>query len=85
MIVGNQMVDHNRRLLSRQVLQVTVSEAPIPVGDRVRIHVATPYGVSRELDVPLIPTTTEKEKKDTLTTPTEGYTLGTTAGPSWPR
>lgn len=63
-IVGNQAVDNTdpkaQTLLSRQVMQVTFKKGAYPLTDpkgqpaTVRVHVATPYGVTRELDVPVV-------------------------------
>jgi hypothetical protein len=61
-IVGNQAVDNLdpkfQTLLSRQVMQVTFTRGAYTVpdaeGGKVRIHVATPYGVTRELEVPVV-------------------------------
>jgi hypothetical protein len=62
-IVGNEAVANsatatNQVLLSRQVMQVTFQKGaytvPTPAGGEVRIHVATPYGVTRELAVPMV-------------------------------
>jgi hypothetical protein len=55
-IVGGQKVSNdNMHLLSRQVMQVTVNSNlnAIP-GDAVDVHVATPYGVSNHIDIPLL-------------------------------
>jgi hypothetical protein len=60
-IAGNQPVDF--KIISRQILQVTIPgqiSGPVgkvlPAGDgrHVHVHVATPYGVSAPLDVPVI-------------------------------
>ncbi len=62
-IVGNQAVDTAadpkvQILLSRQVMQVTFKKGAYPVPDDkggpgwVRVHLATPYGVTRELEIP---------------------------------
>jgi hypothetical protein len=61
-IIGNQEIAQ-REMLSRQVIKVTVPANPMPViyegspPDRLKfahIHVATPYGVSTELAVPIV-------------------------------
>lgn len=64
-------------LLSRQVMQVEVETGALPMkgGEVASIHVATPYGVSREVTIPLVGT---KPAAATPATPTEGYTLLTT-------
>lgn len=55
-IVGNRAIDPvNRQLLSRQVMRVTVHGPIEAAGKKIDIHVATPYGVSNHLEVPLIP------------------------------
>lgn len=55
-IVGNKAIDSaDRQLLSRQVMRVTVKGPIEAAGKKIDIHVATPYGVSNHLDVPLIP------------------------------
>lgn len=55
-IVGNKAIDPaDRQLLSRQVMRVTVKGPIEAAGKKIDIHVATPYGVSNHLDVPLIP------------------------------
>jgi hypothetical protein len=60
-IVGNQVIDYrsaNQSLLSRQVVQVTFPKGtyslPTPEGGEVRVHLATPYGVTRELAIPMV-------------------------------
>ncbi|WP_171470480.1 hypothetical protein [Frigoriglobus tundricola] len=60
-IVGNQVIDYTsakQSLLSRQVIQVTFPKGaytlPTTGGGEVRIHLATPYGVTRELAVPVV-------------------------------
>jgi hypothetical protein len=54
-VVGNQAVDpKDVRMLSRQVVQVTFKKGAYPVeGKDVHVHLATPYGVTRELQVPV--------------------------------
>jgi hypothetical protein len=56
-IVGNEPVT-SQTLLSRQVIQVTFAKGTYslsgPSGSEVRIHLATPYGVTRELSVPMV-------------------------------
>lgn len=73
-IVGNQAVDNEtegvQTLLSRQVMQVTFKNGAYPLnhdkgGATVRVHVATPYGVTRELDIPVVKQTPEEPKQDT--------------------
>lgn len=55
-IVGNKAIDPaDRQLLSRQVMRVTVKGPIEAAGKKIDIHIATPYGVSNHLDVPLIP------------------------------
>jgi hypothetical protein len=61
-IVGNKEVpDEKKKMLSRQVMQVEVSADQVVVVDRkdgnkryVQAHVATPYGVTRELVIPVV-------------------------------
>ncbi len=58
-IVGNEQVTPgNLELLSRQVLRVSFAKTQYalsgPLGKEVRIHLATPYGVTRELAVPWV-------------------------------
>ena len=71
-LVGNAVVDQsNLHMLSRQVVQVRVVAGSIPTGAKfVHVHLATPYGVSREIAVPLA-----GGKKEEAPKPTEGYTL----------
>jgi hypothetical protein len=66
-IVGNTTIDnqiqkpndaptYKQRMLSRQVMQISVTGAnAVDLDGFFHIHVATPYGVSRELRVPAIP------------------------------
>ncbi len=66
-IVGNMSIDKDgtppkQRMLSRQVMQVTVPAGVLSLPDEdgqrwVHAHVATPYGVSREVYIPLVTTT----------------------------
>lgn len=74
-IVGNQVVDSSRqRMLSRQVMEVTFLKGSYPLTDdkgkaeSVRVHVATPYGVTRELDVPVC-------KQSPKADPTPGFSF----------
>jgi hypothetical protein len=69
-IAGNQLVTA-QKLLSRQVIQVTVSAkaVAIPDIDEYRVHLATPYGVSRELSVPVVKPPSPKPA------PAEGYSI----------
>lgn len=65
-IVGGKAIE--AKLLSRQVMQVDIfndEKDPITkVNDKVvDVHVATPYGVSRHLEIPLIPETRSAESK----------------------
>jgi hypothetical protein len=59
-IVGNQEITADRQtMLSRQVMQVRVPGNTLPVKypdgtSYARIHVATPYGVSTEIEVPIV-------------------------------
>lgn len=78
-IVGNQAVDNTdmkaQSLLSRQVMQVTFAKGAYPVTNEkgaatsVRVHVATPYGVTRELDIPVV-------KQSPKANPTPGFSFG---------
>jgi hypothetical protein len=54
-IVGGQSV--KAKLLSRQVMEITVDPVFNVLNKNVDIHVATPYGVSNHIDVPVIPKT----------------------------
>ena len=52
-LVGNQEVT-NKKLISRQVMQVTVPQSAIPTArGEIQVNVATPYGVSQDLLVPV--------------------------------
>ncbi|VTU02541.1 Uncharacterized protein OS=Singulisphaera acidiphila (strain ATCC BAA-1392 / DSM 18658 / VKM B-2454 / MOB10) GN=Sinac_2187 PE=4 SV=1 [Gemmataceae bacterium] len=61
-IVGNKEVpDVKKKMLSRQVMQVEVAADQVVLVDRkdgnkryVQAHVATPYGVTRELVIPVV-------------------------------
>lgn len=61
-IVGNKEVaDDKRKMLSRQVMQVEVSNDQVVLVDStdrskryVQAHIATPYGVTRELIIPVV-------------------------------
>ncbi|HEX4613167.1 MAG TPA: hypothetical protein VH092_33570, partial [Urbifossiella sp.] len=78
-IVGNRAIDNTdqkaQALLSRQVMQVTFAKGAYPVTDEkgkaasVRVHVATPYGVTRELDIPVA-------KQSPKADPKPGFTFG---------
>lgn len=56
-IAGGQLVS-NQKLLSRQVMQVTIPQNPILVGDAaekfVDVQLATPYGVTQHLLIPAV-------------------------------
>ncbi len=56
-IAGGQPIS-NYQLLSRQVMQVTIPQNPILVGDAsqkfVDVHAATPYGVTQHLLIPAV-------------------------------
>ena len=60
-IAGNQAIcDDDMTLISRQVMQVSVPETATVIDDGkggkfVDVHVATPYGVSNHILVPVIP------------------------------
>ncbi|MGL6095920.1 MAG: hypothetical protein ACRC7O_09015, partial [Fimbriiglobus sp.] len=84
-IVGNKEIvsdaktaKNKQHMLSRQVMQVTVPAGILPVLDPVdqrmkaQVHIATPYGVTRELLIPVIPAGGEEKPAK----PTEGYTVG---------
>jgi len=63
-IVGNNLiVPEKMKLISRQVLQVTVKAPVGSVSDSVDVHVATPYGVSNHLLVPLVPSPEAEAQK----------------------
>ncbi len=77
-IVGNREIPKvSMTMLSRQVMQVTVPAGVMGVEDKDRkgvfaqAHVATPYGVTRELLIPLI-----DAKPAADPGPKAGYTLG---------
>lgn len=77
-IVGNREIPKEKMtMLSRQVMQVTVPAGVMGVEDKDRkgvfaqAHVATPYGVTRELLIPLI-----DAKPAADPGPKAGYTLG---------
>jgi len=65
------------KLLSRQVAQVTVPTGVVPFFDKerkqyyVQMNVATPYGVTRELLIPIVGVA----PPDVAEAPTSGYTL----------
>lgn len=67
----------NKRMLSRQVMQVTVPAGAFAVdGEKVRVHVATPYGVTRELEIPVaLGGGYKKPAADDKPKAAEGYTL----------
>lgn len=80
-IIGNAAIETDgskpqQRMLSRQVMQVTIRKdaiIPLKYDDETYVlaHVATPYGVSRELYIPVI-----SEKKPEATDGQKaGYTL----------
>jgi len=83
-IVGNQAITKdNQSMLSRQVVMVTFSKGAYQltaagaagasaggIGAEVRVHLATPYGVSRELSIPVV-----KQKPQPQTPP--GFSFGT--------
>jgi hypothetical protein len=78
-VVGNQEIDAmtaQQKMLSRQVMQITIPRGSyVTDGKEVRIHMATPYGVTRELAVPAV----SKVKKAEAAKPAaaEGFTLKT--------
>lgn len=51
-IAGGREVE--MKLLSRQVMQVTIGTGVTSLEKLVDVHVATPYGVSNHLDIPLL-------------------------------
>jgi hypothetical protein len=53
-IVGNQDVTASIELLSRQVMKVVVPGTVLPVDGQVDCHVATPYGVSNHIQIPIV-------------------------------
>ncbi len=81
-IVGNRaIIADNQRMLSRQVVQVTVPKGTLLVSKdgkpHVSAHIATPYGVTRELLIPVVkPGTVAEAPKPPPAAPTEGYTFG---------
>lgn len=52
---GTLIIDTDARLLSREVMRVTIPAGVNTVNGMVDIHVATPYGVSQHLLVPAFP------------------------------
>lgn len=68
-IVGNQLCE--TKMLSRQVVMVTVPPMGVPTSDRfLNAHLATPYGVSREIEIPVVAPYTDPKwqlKLDTTT------------------
>jgi hypothetical protein len=69
-IVGNGGVTE-KTILSRQVVKITVPTGSLAVdGKFINVHLATPYGVTRDISVPVVPA-----KKDDTPKPTEGYKL----------
>lgn len=65
-VVGNRRLDPKKeevQLLSRQVMRISVTGPMNALGDKVEIHVATPYGVSNHLEVPLIASADEAAVK----------------------
>lgn len=76
-VVGNTEIDQakNQTMLSRQVMQVRITGGVIPVVDKdgnkfAQVHVATPYGVTRELLIPVVGAAPAEPAA-----PAEGYTL----------
>lgn len=75
-IVGNRPVA--TKMLSRQVMQVTVPKGVLGVegGDRkgvfAQTHIATPYGVTRELLIPIV----DREPTTPSPDPKPGYSIG---------
>jgi hypothetical protein len=72
-LVGNEQVQPAyQTMLSRQVMQVSFNKPQYalagPNGKEIRIHLATPYGVTRELSVPWI--------KQIPSDPPPGFTFG---------
>ncbi|MEZ6142459.1 MAG: hypothetical protein R3B84_18020 [Zavarzinella sp.] len=50
-----QLTVPTKRMISRQLMQVTIPKTAIPTGSKtIQINVATPYGVSQELMVPVV-------------------------------
>lgn len=66
-IVGGQKVpEANMELLSRQVMQVTVNSNLNATEGVVDVHVATPYGVSNHIDIPLLKKASESAIEDAI-------------------
>ena len=74
-IVGGQAITPTMQtMLSRQVMMVTITgtatdKLTVLANKNIDVHIATPYGVSRHLEVPLVPA----EKKEEAKAPT-GFT-----------
>ncbi|MEZ5940610.1 MAG: hypothetical protein R3C18_04410 [Planctomycetaceae bacterium] len=63
-IAGGQVIQpQNMQMLSRQIMRLTVTKELNPVGDFVDVHVATPYGVSNHIDIPILPKKKDEEAK----------------------
>jgi hypothetical protein len=80
-VVGNKEIPReNMHMLSRQVMQVTIPAGALTVYDTVgeryyvTAHVATPYGVTRPLDIPLLEKKAEKAAEPPAAKP--GFTVG---------
>lgn len=63
-------------LLSRQVLRATVPPGCSAVNGKVEVHVATPYGVSRALEIPLILARNEAKPGPTTSAPSPSGGVG---------
>lgn len=63
-MVGGQSV--TPVLLSRQVMQVTVTPQLNALDKLIDVHVATPYGVSNHIDVPILPKKEEAAAKASI-------------------
>jgi hypothetical protein len=50
-IAGNELAEHT--LLSREVMEIVIPASAQSSDDEIDIHVATPYGVSQHLHIPL--------------------------------
>lgn len=59
-------------LLSRQVLKATFPPGCAAVDGKVEVHVATPYGVSRPLEIPLVLAKPASRPASTTAAPTPG-------------
>ena len=76
-IVGNvEIPKESMKLLSRQVMQITVPKGSYPIGaDYVRIHMATPFGVTRELDIPVAERVAKPAEAPKPAAKVEGYSI----------